>query len=238
MKVFLCKVVDSNDRDCVAYVELKDIKNKHICCDGHINIHGACYSMSFGGRYFNYQYEEVKTILTKEEYESLKNPTETIDWNSIFDKLMSEENDELFEIVSKEEKEYLMDVYELDEDDVDFIFNEYALNYQDRGIVSYIFDDVYQLGYEEAYNFGYIQRNSPMENYFDFEKFGEDLLEEEQYLRLDDGRCVFLNYEKSDKTIDHNYRLCYSFCMCCASVQLLVIKLHTTKHKQSYTTKQ
>ena len=87
-----------------------------------------------------------------------------------------------------------MDKYNLDEEDVEYIFDSYGLDYRDRGIVSYVFNDAYDLGYEEAYSLGYVKRNSVSERYFDFEKFGEDLLEEEQYLELNDGRCVYLNY--------------------------------------------
>ena len=88
-----------------------------------------------------------------------------------------------------------MDEYSLDKTDVEKIFNEYGLDYRDRGIVSCIFNDTYDLGYEEAYSCGYLSNdNSVMERYFDFEKFGEDLLENENYLQLDDNRVVVLNY--------------------------------------------
>ena len=88
----------------------------------------------------------------------------------------------------------LMDEYNLDEDDIETIFDNYGLDYRDRAVVGYVFKDAYDLGYEEAWSFGYIEHNSLMERYFDFEKFGEDLLENEEYMQLSDGRCVTLNY--------------------------------------------
>lgn len=182
-----------DDRDCCAYIDLDDLKNRHLCIDGKFNIHGACYCSSLGGRFHNANYEDIKTILTKEEYELLCNPDGT-DLTSIIEKLESEENQALFEEVIEEEKEYLMNEYGFDEENIEQIFDEYGLDYRDRGIVGCVFDDAEDLGYEEAWSLGYIQRDSPMERYFDFEKFGEDLLENETYMQLSDGRCVTLNY--------------------------------------------
>lgn len=189
---FLFKENGTDDRDCVKYIELKDLKENHICCDGKFNVHGACFSISLKEN--NVEYEDITTILTEEEFKALCNPKEK-DLASIIKKLESEENAELFEQIIEEEKEYLMNEYNLDEDDIEQIFNEYYLNYRDRGIVSYVFEDVEELGREEAWGMGYVNMNdSIMERYFDFEKFGEDLLEEERYLELNDGRCVCLNY--------------------------------------------
>ena len=182
-----------DDRDCVAYIGLDDLRKKHWCIDGKFNIHGACYSMSLGGRNHDVNYEDITTILTEEEFKTLCDPCGK-DLASIIEKLESNENAELFEQIVEEEKEYLMNEYGFDEEDIDQIFDEYGLDYRDRGIVGCVFDDVEDLGYEEAWSFGYIQRDSPMEKYFDFEKFGEDLLDSETYMQLSDGRCVTLNY--------------------------------------------
>ena len=189
---FLFKEKDTDDRDCVHYIELEDLKNKHICCDGKFNVHGACFSGSLKG---NIPYEEIKTILTKEEYELLCSPDKEVDYTEIIRKLESEENRKLFEEIQAEEVEYLMEEYGLDEEDVEQIFDEYYLDYRDRGIIGYVFKDCYELGYEEADAFGYVDNKNPtIERYFDFEKFGEDLLDGEQYMQLADGRCVYLNY--------------------------------------------
>lgn len=182
-----------DDRDCVAYIDLTDLKNRHLCIDGKFNIHGACYCMSLCGRNHDVNYEDIKTILTKEEFNLLCNPDGT-DLTSVIEKLESEENQALFEEVIEEEKEYLMNEYGFDEEDIEQIFDEYGLDYRDRGIVGCVFDDVEDLGYEEAWSLGYIECDSPMERYFDFAKFGEDLLENECYMQLSDGRCVTLNY--------------------------------------------
>jgi hypothetical protein len=183
-----------DDRDCVAYIDLTDLKNRHLCCDGKINIHGACYCMSLCGRNHDVNYEDIKTILTKEEFDLLCNPDGTY-LAEIIKKLESEENQALFAEVIEEEKEYLMDTYGFDEDDIEQIFDEYYLSYRDRAVVGYVYEDTYDLGYETAWSCGYVSnKDSIVERYFDFEKFGEDLLQEESYMQLSDGRCVSLCY--------------------------------------------
>lgn len=208
--IFLYKE-NTEDRDCCAYIEAKPMRWECNHYFGSVILHGACYS----GRDFA-SYEDIKTVLTEDEYNKLINFDKAINelghgivkgderYNKgvelcnaiqfVYDKLLSAENEELFNEIIEEEKEYLMDEYGFDEEDIEQIFDEYYLDYRDRGIVGCVFDSVYDLGYEEVYQLGYIDNNSVVERYFDFEKFGEDLLEEEQYIQLNDGRCVYLNY--------------------------------------------
>ena len=114
----------------------------------------------------------------------------------IYDKLLSEENEKFFEAIIEEEKEYLMDEYNLDEEDIDTIFDNYGLDYRDRAVVGYVYDDAHDLGYNEAYNLGYINDNDSIASrYFDFEAFGEDLVSEDEcFCELADGRVVSLCY--------------------------------------------
>ena len=190
---FLFKENGTDDRDCVRYVDLEDLKRNHVCIDGRFNVHGACYSMSL--REEDADYENITTIITKEEYKMLCNPKGK-DFTSIIEKLESEANTELFERVIEEEKEYLMDEHNLDEADIDTIFGNYGLDYRDRAVVGYVFDDVYDLGYEEAWSLGYVDSNndSIASRYFDYEAFGEDLANDEYYCKLTDGRVVSLMY--------------------------------------------
>lgn len=188
---FLFKENETDDRDCVKYVELDSIKKKHLCVDNHFNVHGACFSMSLRG---DVAYEDITTILTREEYEALCNPIGA-DLSSIIAKLESEENEALFEKIKLEEREWLMDEYGLDDDDIDKIFDNYSLDYRDRGVVGCVFKDTYDLGYEEAWSLGYVNNNDTIASrYFNFEEFGEDLAEDEYHVLLDDGRVVSLNY--------------------------------------------
>ncbi len=190
--VFLFKEKNTKDRDCVKYIDLDDLKKNHLCCDGKFNVQGACFCRSLKDSIA--LYEDITTILTKKEYELLCNPCGD-DWQEIIQKLSSKENQELFEKVKQEETEYLMDEYGFDEEDVERIFENYYLDYEDRGVVGCVFTDAYECGYEEAVSIGYINnKDDVVSRYFDFESFGNDLLMGENYLELDDGRVVYLNY--------------------------------------------
>lgn len=208
--IFLYKE-NTEDRDSCAYVEASPMRWECNHYFGSVILHGACYS-----KHDFASYEDIKTVLTENEYNQLIRFNEEINtlgygivkgderYNKgvelckaiqpVYDKLISVENEELFNEVIEEEKEYMMDEYGFDENDIEQIFDEYYLDYRDRGIVSCVFSDTYDLGYEEAYSLGYVERNSVAERYFDFDQFGKDLLEEEQYIELNDGRVVYLNY--------------------------------------------
>lgn len=177
-----------------------------------VTLHGACYC---GHTFANY--EDIETVLTEKEYNQLVKFNEDIHglgygitkgderYNKgielckaiqpIYDKLLSEENEEFFEKIAEEEKEYLMNEFNLDEEDIDNIFDNYGLDYRDRGVVGYVYKDAYDLGYEQAFSLGYINDNDSIASrYFDFEAFGEDLKYDEYYCELKDGRIAYLSY--------------------------------------------
>lgn len=210
--LFLYKVKDTDDRDCCAYIEAK---NPRWECDhyfGGVNLHGACYC----GHDFE-AYDDIDTVLTREEYEQLiqfNNNIHALGYGitkgderyqkgielckaiqPIFDKLASDEAGEFQNRIIEEEIEYLCDKYNLSQEEVEEIFDNYGLNYRDRAVIGGIFDNSSDLGYEEAWSLGYINHNdSIMERYFDYEQFGKDLLEDEYYYELSDGRVVSLCY--------------------------------------------
>lgn len=210
-KIFLYKD-NSEDRDCCAYIDVEPMRWE---CDhyfGGVTLHGACYG---GGNFANY--EDIKTVLTEEEYGQLLQFDVDIKglgygitkgderYNKgvelckaiqpIYDKLLSEDGQEFFEQIQEEEREYLMEEYGLDDDDIDMIFDNYGLDYRDRSVVGYVYKDEYDLGYEEAWSLGYVSHNDYIsEKYFDFESFGEDLANDEYHCQLSDGRIVSLCY--------------------------------------------
>lgn len=209
--IFLYKD-NTEDRDCCAYIEASPKRFECGHYFGGVTLGGACYS---GGNFANY--EDIRTILTEKEYKQLIQFNKDIHdlgygitkgderYNKgiglcesiqpIYDKLLSEENEEFFKEIQEEEKEYLMDKYNLDEDDIETIFNKYSLDYRDRAVVGGIYEDAYDLGYEEAWSMGYVDDNdSVASRYFDFESFGEDLKYDENYCELADGRIVSLMY--------------------------------------------
>lgn len=195
-KIFLAKVKNSDDRDCVKYMEFEGFECGHYF--GGLYIEGAC----FGGFEKEFRdlvennFDKLETVLTKDEFmklfelnDKIKDLGYGIDkdseryrqgvqilkeyQNTIEKRLLSEENKQLFEKVKNDEKEYIKKEYYLSDDEVNEIFDNYNLDYRD--------EEKWSLGYE----------NQP---YFDDEAFGDDLLNSESYLELDSGKIVEYAY--------------------------------------------
>ena len=111
----------------------------------------------------------------------------------IINKLKSDEAQEFFDRISSEEMEILKEEYELNDIDIKCILDEYPLDYKDRSIVCAAYNDMEDLGREEAWQCGYINRNDEllMDKYFDYEKFGEDVVNEDEYfIEITHNRAV------------------------------------------------
>ena len=211
-RIFLAKEKNSDDRDIVKYIEFNGFECNHYF--GGLHIEGACFS-GFEKELRDLvenNFEELETILTKDEFiklfklnDELKSLGYGIEKdsdkynkgleiikeyeNTIEKRLLSNENKELFEKVIADEKEYVKNEYNLSNLEVDDIFENYGLEYQDRAIIGRIFKDFDDMVYEEKFNFGYDEQP-----YFDDESFGYDLLESENYYKLDSGKIVSYNY--------------------------------------------
>lgn len=203
-----------DDRDCCAYI---DASGSKFVCDHYysrLSISGPCYC---GGKML--EYDDIETYLTREEYEELIRLADEINalgygikkegdkrYNKgvelvtsiayIINKLKSDEAMDFFEDIQESEMEYLKDKWSLNDNDIEQILDTYASDYGDRSIVSYVFKDSDELGYEEAWELGYIKNNDSISyKYFDYERFGSDLVnEDERYLELNDGRVVCFSY--------------------------------------------
>ena len=64
--LFLYRVKDSNDRDCCAYIDAAGPKFECNHYFSSINVCGSCY---YGSEFP--VYEEIETIVTKDEYEEM-----------------------------------------------------------------------------------------------------------------------------------------------------------------------
>ena len=189
--VFLYKENNTENRDCVKYIDICKLKENLTGFDGKFSVNGACFSVSLKAE--NINYDNITTILAKEELDALCNP-EGKDLFDIIAKLQSHENSDLFEQIQKDEEEWLMNEYNLDEDDIEDIFDEYWYPYHDRSVIAYVYSDAYDLGYDVAESCGYLTE-SAMERYFDFKQFGEDLVSEgDSYYEIADGRIVYFNF--------------------------------------------
>lgn len=207
--LFLYRLKNSEDRDACAYID--EIPSTFDCEHyfGGIAIQGACY---YGGEFASY--EDIETILTKNEYEMLLKFSEDIkqlgygikegdlryiqgvdlikDIQVVYDKLQSEEAEKFEEKIMDDEKEIMMDMWNLSEDEIEEILNDYSLDYKDRSIIGYVYDDLEELAENEIEQ--WFDVPDFLENYIDYSKFGEDLLEDgEIYKELENGRVVYYN---------------------------------------------
>ena len=220
MNKFLLKI-NENDRDCVKYL---DTETTGAFACGHyfvgLLINGCCcggYPAWYGSGLEEIKEQKLKnitTILTEEELKRLfefdekiyklgyrivqgdKRYQKGLEYRAkiqdIIDKLNGEDNEKLFKNVQEEEREVLKEEYDLTDEDIDYIFDNYSLEYRDRKIVSCIWNNIDKCAYDTAKSMGYVKRGN--ERYFNYETFGEDLLNSENYLKLEDGRVVMLSY--------------------------------------------
>lgn len=207
--LFLYRLKNSEDRDACAYID--EIPSTFDCEHyfGGVYLQGACYS---GGDFAFY--EDIETVLTKQEYEKLLKFHADIkelgygiergderynkgldlidDIQPIYDKLQSEEAEKFEEKIMDNEKEIMMDEWNLSEDDVEEILIDYSLDYKDRSIIGYVYDDVAELAENEIEQCFDVP--DYLTNYIDYSKFGEDLLQDyDIYKELEDGRIVYYN---------------------------------------------
>lgn len=207
--LFLYRLKNDSSRDACAYIN--ESPSTFEC--GHyfsgVGIQGACYC---GGEFA--PYEDIDTILTKQEYQRLLKFNEDIkelgygiskgderynkgielikDIQVIYDKLASIKAEQFEKTIMDDEKEIMMDIWNLSENDIEEILNDYSLDYKDRSIIGYVYDDVENLAENEIEQCFDIP--DFLENYIDYSKFGEDLLEDgEIYKELEDGRVVYYN---------------------------------------------
>ena len=211
--LFLAKIKNSDDRDCVFYVELRGFECNHYF--GGLSLGGAC----FGGyqeefrKIVDNDFDTLETIYTKEEMQELfrlndelKSLGYGIEKDSdkynkgiellnkidcMLDKLKSGDNEELFQNIIEEEKEYCMQKYNLSREQIDDIFDNYNSVYQDRAIICAVFEDKEELFRDCAFN-GLIDISEDLIDYIDVESYVNDnILCNDYYYELDDGRIVY-----------------------------------------------
>jgi hypothetical protein len=221
-KVFLYKD-NREDRDCVKYIKSTPRRWECEHYFGGVILYGSCFGSHFSSEAKEFDggniYDNIeKTILSREEFEELIKFDDAIsnlgysikkgderyekglkliaDIQPIYNKLNSEENERLFEEVIEGEIEYLEQMECLSREDINDIFNNYGLDYRDRSVIGYVYKNSEDLGWEEANDLGYINdKDSITSTYFDYERFGEDLANnDEYYYELSDGRVVMLSY--------------------------------------------
>lgn len=206
--LFLAKIKNSDDRDVVKYIEFEGFSCNHYFSGLHIV--GACFS-GFEKEFkyiVEHDFDSLETILTQEELLKLFELSDRLHdlgcgiekgsekyqigmdimkeyEDTIKAKLLSEDNQKLFQKVIKDEKIFIQKRYNLTDNEVDIIFDNYDSEYQDRAIIENVYNDLDELIDYQKKALGY--DNIP---YFDDEAFGIDLLANGYNLQLESGKIV------------------------------------------------
>ena len=209
-KLFLYKDIElekQEDRDCVVYIDATPAKFECNHYFGGIRLQNACFC---GRDLEKIKYKSIKTFLTEEEFTKLQNFYNEISnlgygitkgderYNKgeelisniqpIFDKLNSKDAKDFQNYIIEEEIDYLIDEFDINKEEIENIFD--LTDYKDRSFISTVYRDISEVAYEEAFDLGYATKEN--ERWFDFETFGKELLEDERYYELSDGRVVLL----------------------------------------------
>lgn len=216
--VFLFKE-NTEDRDGVKYVEISRDFEDFFDCNHYfasLNLVGACCNEFLDIEKINsLDFENLETILTKieiislmtynlqleelgsgiikgdERYKQVGIYFETI--KPIIDKLFSQENEDLFLKVQEDEKEYLKNEYNWNDGDINDIWDNYYLDYRDRGVIGCVYTNKKEFIRDKAESCGLL-KDEAIAKYFNYEDWADDLLNDDNYLELSSGEIVSLNY--------------------------------------------
>ena len=153
----------------------------------------GCGSHSSWERIGNFQYEDVETILTKEDFDTLANriPITKEMVQTIIDKLDSDENQKLLNTIVDRELECLKEEYNLSDNDIDNIKKdlEEKKYFLDRKCICQIYDSYKELGEYIIDEFYDIPHN--LLSYFNTADFAYDVIQEDaKFMVMDDYRIV------------------------------------------------
>lgn len=215
--VFLAKIKNSDDRDCVYYYELDSFTFECSHYFSGLRLSGACFSgfVQELKDIVNNDFDNLETILTKEDFNKLFDIDKKIhnlgygisygdnrynlgyklanEVNYIVKKLQGSSNELLFDKVITDEKEWVKKEYNLTDDEVNVMFDNYGKGYSDLGYrdrsIGTIYTDKKEFIDDLKWNMGYDEVP-----YFDDEMFYQDMIENNSYLELESGKIVSYNY--------------------------------------------
>lgn len=201
---FLGRTKDAVDRDCNIYIEKPGFQcNHYFSSIGEV---GPCYC-----RGLQHSYDEIDTPLTEEDYNRLLDYNEKIgkagysvkpdspeyedglkliaSLDDIFAKLAAD--NAVKERIFAEEKVILEDEYNLTEDDVDELFSYIPYDFRDRSVILGTYDSAVEVADQEIEDYGVFDNFRYLEQFFDYEAFGEDLVSDsDRYFELESGTIV------------------------------------------------
>jgi len=207
-KIFLYKLKGEDDRDNCVYIEYPSFE-----CGHYFHVPSPCGPCFSGGEFADYK--DIKTALTKEQYnqflklcdelnsfgygldkdeEKKAKAKEKADelYNFIQSNLCASEKADKFEKkIQKEEDEWLKEEYGFDDEDIEEIHDAYGLSYFDRGIVGCIYDSSYDVA--DRWVDECCQVDDWIKNYIDYDRMGDNIVSDGDYVELSDGRIVEFN---------------------------------------------
>lgn len=211
-KIFFGKQ-KNDDRDCCFYIDKAKFECEHYFHTP--SPHGPCFSSSFKED-GEYSYNNIRTVLTKKEYDQFIALCNELDsFGSCLDKpenaeklklaqakcdelnkfiddhLCSDKAKKFADKIKQEEIEYMKEEYDLDDKDIEDIYDGYYYEgYFDRGIINYVYNEVYDIAEEYIDNYNV---DDWIKQYINFDQMGSDIVSDGDYVELSDGRVVSLN---------------------------------------------
>lgn len=138
-------------------------------------------------------FDEVETWLTKDVFNRLKNTDGNDTFSDVVDMIANGEHKEFETYIRESELEKMCDEYGFDEDDAkDIIKSYYNNDYFDMSIISYVWNDAYDVA--TNYIDTYCNIESWLTSYIDYEGLGEAIIADGYYYELWDNRVVQYNY--------------------------------------------
>ncbi len=137
-------------------------------------------------------FDDVETWVTKDVFNRMKNTDGDDTFSDVADMIANGEHEEFESYVRESEIEKMHDEYALNEEDVEEVLNNYNNDYFDMSIISYVWNDAYDVA--ENYVDECCNIESWLTNYIDYEGLGEAIIEDGYYYELWDGRIVQYDY--------------------------------------------
>ena len=140
-------------------------------------------------------FDDVETWLTEDVFNRMKNTDGSDTFSDVADMIANGEHREFEAYVRESEIEKMCDEYGFDEDDAkDIIKCAYNNDYFDVSVISYVWNDAYDIAENYVDDCCNIESWMKLTNYIDYEGLGEAIIADGCYYELYDGRVVEYNY--------------------------------------------
>ena len=184
--VILYRIIGEHDG--CRYIELNSDGTIYVNCSGKPIVSNAGCVTGIDESFY-----EVETWLTKDVFNRIKYADGNDTFSDVVDMIANGEHKEFEKYIRESEIEMMCEEYGFDEDDAkDIIKSYYNNDYFDMSIISYVWDDAYDVA--TNYIDTYCNIESWLTSYIDYEGLGEAIIADGYYYELWDNRVVEYNY--------------------------------------------